>query len=207
MDAIAELNSADMDPVVWADVNEIDIRKRGDWASMWHDAVYFCMRTLYMAIWVFTFSACSPSWRTKWFTVGNTIYHPPSRKPSTERFARMVVHESTHVFQWREDGPVKYILKYFVFPLPILWSGKADYEAEAYGNQVIRGALNGGLSVKSCGYYADLICSADYGWASLDRDGIFYFLLQCYRQANLGIAKSVEEVRISDKHQGSKYVD
>ena len=78
--------------------------------------------------------------------VGYSVYFPESHKTDDIiEFLRNISwfytlkHEVKHIEQMeRERHMYVFWLKYLLFPLPILWTFRFDYELEAYGMQMLR---------------------------------------------------------------------
>lgn len=193
MDPVTELHDSDMDPLDWAQVNGVEVRKRPDFKNIWHRAIWYLVLCV------------NPFIRDKWIVIGETVYAHPQSRTSSPEFNRLLVHECTHVFQWRDKGKYKYLLDYFILKFPVLWSNRTELEVEAYANQLIRKVIKGDAHFNDIEKYRDLICGPDYGYPTLDREGVFKFLFRCYRQAQMGYARSVYEVTVPLNGVETKY--
>jgi hypothetical protein len=123
----------------------------GPW---WWVAVTWCLRCL----------------RRRWVTVGNRIFYPdkvhppyPEHNEKTQlawmhQHLQRVAHELAHVAQWHRYGKAGFLLRYFVFPLPVFYSGRYFLEREAYAVDVRWFNLSPGAAATN-------LCSKAYGWS------------------------------------------
>jgi hypothetical protein len=60
-----------------------------------------------------------------WTTSGNIIYYPATIiNPFEPEYGTTILHEFVHVKQYKKYGFILFNLLYFIFPLPILFSGR-----------------------------------------------------------------------------------
>jgi hypothetical protein len=73
------------------------------------------------------------SWVALW---GGRVFYPTYIfDPLSDKYEDTVRHELVHVRQWRK-GWFKFVALYFIFPLPVLFSGRWFIEREAYLEQI-----------------------------------------------------------------------
>jgi hypothetical protein len=86
--------------------------------------------------------------RRRWVTVGGTIFYPEwidsYAYQTTElqelhwinKHLSVVAHEFVHLTQWFRLGAIRFLLLYFVFPLPVFFSGRWWLERDAFLVQI-----------------------------------------------------------------------
>jgi hypothetical protein len=68
-----------------------------------------------------------------WMTLGNRIYYPISvEDPMDKKYYDVRHHEYIHFVQFSRYGYLGVLIIYFIFPLPILFSGRWFIERKAY---------------------------------------------------------------------------
>lgn len=77
----------------------------------------------------------------RWITICNTIYYPDQSPNFNDEHSMIkwlslhlpyIAHEFVHVKQFERLGLLRFALFYFVFPFPVLFSGKWFLEREAF---------------------------------------------------------------------------
>jgi hypothetical protein len=114
-----------LSPVAFSLIVELDAHRAQ--LLPWHQAPWY----LKLA------AMFNPNLRHFWVTVRRNIYYPDSVfSPIATQNAHIVRHELVHVRQWEKYGLLGFLLLYFLFPLPILCSGRWWLEREAYMEQI-----------------------------------------------------------------------
>lgn len=153
----------------------VKIRFKEDGYDVWWHAVaaWFVVAMF----WVFrkvTFGGFDREFDDFVTTFGRYVYFGGSKDGfSLRRVGTYMVlrHELIHVYQMEKYGPVRYALKYLLFPLPVLFTGRSKLEFEAYTQQLlVQTNVRGYVPPDYLKHLIDLFVGPSYAFMYVGRD-------------------------------------
>lgn len=142
--------------------------KKDGYDLWWHKVIGFLGNAFFWVLRAVTLGYFSLRFDDFNTQMGDYMYLREAHRPldlSNPATYRTVRHEFLHFLQWQKLGPIKFALRYYVLPLPVFWTGRAEIELEAYTqDMLVFYELKGRVPSYIRKWVIKQLTSPSYGW-------------------------------------------